>query len=88
LPEINFIVDKDGKPVGINRHIDRRPIAAFGNSDGDLPMLQWTATGDGTSLMSVSGPIILAEALRKDMECFYNKELYSFDLCESIFYAE
>ncbi len=50
-PEINFIDDKEGKPVGINSHIGRRPIAAFGNSDGDLQMLQWTAAGDGPSLM-------------------------------------
>ena len=47
LPEVNFIDDKAGKPVGINGHIGRRPIAAFGNSDGDLEMLQWTAAGDG-----------------------------------------
>ncbi|MEM7008581.1 MAG: HAD family hydrolase, partial [Thermodesulfobacteriota bacterium] len=49
--EIDFIDDKEGKPVGINSHIGRRPIAAFGNSDGDLQMLQWTAAGDGPSLM-------------------------------------
>jgi len=42
LPEVNFIDDKAGKPVGINQYIGRRPIAAFGNSDGDLEMLQWT----------------------------------------------
>ncbi|MEX2123228.1 MAG: HAD family hydrolase [Woeseia sp.] len=47
LPELNFIDDKDGKPVGIHQHIGRRPIAAFGNSDGDLQMLQWTAAGSG-----------------------------------------
>jgi len=47
LPEINFIDDGPGKPVGINQHIGRRPIAAFGNSDGDLQMLQWTAAGNG-----------------------------------------
>jgi len=47
LPEIDFIDDKAGKPVGINKFIGRRPIAAFGNSDGDLQMLQWTAGGDG-----------------------------------------
>jgi len=47
LREINFIDDKDGKPVGINEYIGRRPIAAFGNSDGDLQMLQWTTAGDG-----------------------------------------
>jgi hypothetical protein len=45
--ELNFIDDKEGKPVGINQHIGRRPIAAFGNSDGDLQMLQWTAAGTG-----------------------------------------
>jgi len=47
LPELNFIDDKEGKPVGINQHIGRRPIAAFGNSDGDLQMLQYTAAGKG-----------------------------------------
>jgi hypothetical protein len=45
LPDINFIDDKAGKPFGINEHIGRRPIAAFGNSDGDLEMLQWTTLG-------------------------------------------
>jgi phosphoglycolate phosphatase-like HAD superfamily hydrolase len=47
LPEINFIDDKSGKPIGINSHIGRRPIAAFGNSDGDLEMLQYTTMGSG-----------------------------------------
>jgi len=51
LPEINFIDDKEGKPVGIHQFIGKRPIAAFGNSDGDLQMLQWTAAGDGKRLM-------------------------------------
>jgi len=46
-PKIDFIDDKEGKPVGINSHIGRRPIAAFGNSDGDLQMLQWTMAGGG-----------------------------------------
>jgi phosphoserine phosphatase len=50
LPEINFIDDKAGKPVGINEHIGRRPIAAFGNSDGDLEMLQWTTMSGGVRL--------------------------------------
>jgi phosphoglycolate phosphatase-like HAD superfamily hydrolase len=49
-PELNFIDDKAGKPVGIQRHIGRRPIAAFGNSDGDLQMLQYTCTGRRSSL--------------------------------------
>jgi hypothetical protein len=47
LPQANFIDDGAGKPVGIQMHIGRRPIAAFGNSDGDLQMLQWTAAGRG-----------------------------------------
>ena len=47
LPELNFIDDKAGKPVGINQHIGRRPIAAFGNSDGDFQMLEWTTSGKG-----------------------------------------
>jgi hypothetical protein len=50
LPEINFVDDKSGKPVGIQQHIGRRPIAAFGNSDGDLQMLQWTTAGEGPRL--------------------------------------
>jgi hypothetical protein len=51
LPEINFIDDKDTKPVGIHQFIGKRPIAAFGNSDGDLQMLQWTAAANGKRLM-------------------------------------
>jgi len=47
LPETNYYNDKEGKPIAINQHIGRRPIAAFGNSDGDLQMLQWTCAGDG-----------------------------------------
>ncbi len=50
LPELNFIDDGAGKPVGIQLYIGRRPIAAFGNSDGDLPMLQWTTAGRGARL--------------------------------------
>jgi phosphoserine phosphatase len=45
LPELVLVDDKEGKPVGIQRHIGRRPVAAFGNSDGDLQMLQWTCSG-------------------------------------------
>ncbi|RLA25835.1 MAG: haloacid dehalogenase-like hydrolase [Gammaproteobacteria bacterium] len=51
LAEIDFVNDKAGKPVGINQYIGRRPIAAFGNSDGDLQMLQWTAAGEGKRFM-------------------------------------
>lgn len=49
-PEIHLIDDKEGKPVGIQMHIGRAPIAAFGNSDGDLQMLQWTTAGKGARL--------------------------------------
>ena len=63
--EVDFIDDKAGKPVGINRFIGRRPILAFGNSDGDLQMLQWTAAGSGarfwasciTPTPSANGPM-------------------------------
>jgi len=51
LPEMTFIDDKAGKPVGINEHIGRRPIAAFGNSTGDQQMLEWTQAGSGVRLM-------------------------------------
>jgi len=47
LGKIEFVDDGPGKPVGINRFIGRRPIFAFGNSDGDLAMLQWTMAGKG-----------------------------------------
>ena len=53
LPEIDFIDDKAGKPVAIHKFIGRRPIAAFGNSDGDLQMLQWADAGDGARLMVI-----------------------------------
>src|SRR5262249_6384384 len=50
MPKINFVDNKAGKPVGIFEHIGRRPIAAFGNSDGDLEMLQWVTSGPGARL--------------------------------------
>jgi phosphoserine phosphatase len=50
LPELAFIDDKGGKPVGIDRSIGRRPILAFGNSDGDFEMLEYATTGAGPSL--------------------------------------
>jgi phosphoglycolate phosphatase-like HAD superfamily hydrolase len=51
LPQIEFIDDKAGKPVGINMFIGRRPVAAFGNSAGDREMLEWTGAGGGARLM-------------------------------------
>jgi len=50
LPELDFIDDKEGKPVGIHTRLGRRPIAAFGNSDGDFQMLEWTTSGAGARL--------------------------------------
>ena len=53
LPEVDFIDDGPGKPVGINKFIGRKPIAAFGNSDGDQQMLEWTATGKPSLMLIV-----------------------------------
>jgi len=50
LPKIDFVDDGPGKPVGIYRNIGRKPILAFGNSDGDLQMLQYTASSSGPHL--------------------------------------
>jgi hypothetical protein len=50
LPEVEFVDDREGKPVGIHRAIGRRPIAAFGNSDGDYEMLCWTTAGPSPRL--------------------------------------
>lgn len=51
LPEVEFNNDKAGKPVAINKFIGKKPIAAFGNSDGDLQMLQWTSSNDKPNFM-------------------------------------
>ena len=53
IPEVDFLDDVEGKPVAIHKFIGRRPILAFGNSDGDLPMLQWTAAGEGLRFMGL-----------------------------------
>jgi len=50
LPEVNFVDDKAGKPVGIAQHIGRRPILAFGNSDGDFEMLEYVTAGSSPNL--------------------------------------
>jgi len=67
LPEINFIDDKEGKPVGINSHIGRRPVAAFGNSDGDRQMLEWATAGQGLRLA------LLVHHTDADREYAYDK---------------
>jgi phosphoglycolate phosphatase-like HAD superfamily hydrolase len=53
IAKIEFVDDGPGKPVGINRFIGRRPILAFGNSDGDLQMLQWTVAGEGARFAGI-----------------------------------
>jgi hypothetical protein len=53
LPKVDFVDDHEGKPVGIHKFIGRRPLLAFGNSDGDLQMLQWTAAGDGPRFLGL-----------------------------------
>jgi len=68
LPEIDFIDDKEGKPVAINKFIGRRPIAAFGNSDGDLQMLQWTAARKGPSFC------LLVHHTDSDREWAYDRD--------------
>jgi hypothetical protein len=50
VPALDYFDDKDAKPIAIEKTIGRRPIAVFGNSDGDLQMLQWSCAGPGTRL--------------------------------------
>lgn len=68
LPEINFIDDEAAKPVGIQRHISRRPIASFGNSVSDLQMLQWTAAGSGLRFC------MYVHHTDGERECMYDRE--------------
>jgi hypothetical protein len=67
-PEVEFVDDGPGKPVGIEHHIGRRPIAAFGNSDGDVPMLEWTSAAGGKHLG------LLVHHTDADREYAYDKE--------------
>ena len=68
LPEIDFIDDGPGKPVGIQKFIGRRPLADFGNSDGDHQMLQWAAAGEGRRLM------LLVRHTDADREWAYDRQ--------------
>jgi hypothetical protein len=67
LPEVDFIDDHAGKPIGINKFIGRRPLLAFGNSDGDHQMLQWTAAGSGPRFMG------LVHHTDAERECAYDR---------------
>lgn len=68
LPEIDFIDDKEGKPVGIQKFIGRRPVMCFGNSDGDLQMLQYTSVGPGPRFG------LLVHHTDKEREWAYDRE--------------
>ena len=50
LPEIDSFDDKEGKPIGIDQHIGRRPSLAFGNADADIQMIDYTTAGEGRRL--------------------------------------
>jgi phosphoserine phosphatase len=71
LPEINFTDDGDGKPVGINEHVGRRPIAAFGNSDGDFQMLQWATMSSGRGLGLIVHHTDAAREYAYDRESYF-----------------
>jgi hypothetical protein len=68
MPEVDFVDDGDGKPVGIYKFIGHRPVAAFGNSDGDLEMLEWTAAGKGPRL------ILIVHHTDADREYSYDRQ--------------
>lgn len=82
LPELHFVDDKGGKPVGINQHIGRRPIAAFGNSDGDLQMLQWTTARKGSTFG------LLVHHTDEEREWAYDRDSHIGRLDEALYQAE
>lgn len=82
LPELNFLDDKAGKPVAINLHIGRRPLAAFGNSDGDFQMLQWAAAGKGARFM------LLVHHTDPDREWAYDRDSHIGRLDKALDYAQ
>ena len=83
LPKVHFIDDKAGKPVGIHMHIGRRPIAAFGNSDGDFEMLEWTAAGTGARLAMFVHHDDAEREWAYDRESHIGKFARGLDECES-----
>ena len=82
LPELDFVNDKGGKPVGIHKYIGRRPIAAFGNSDGDLQMLQWTCAGGLERLM------VIVHHTDAEREWAYDRDSHIGRLDEALDFAE
>jgi phosphoserine phosphatase len=79
LPEIEFVDDKDGKPIGIHDKIGRRPLAAFGNSDGDQQMLEWTAAGKGSRLMLLVHHTDAEREYAYDRESHFGRLDYAWD---------
>jgi phosphoserine phosphatase len=78
LAEINSFDDREVKPVNINLHIGRRPILAFGNSDGDLAMLRYTKTGKGPRLA------LLVHHDDAGREFAYDREFHLSPLAEAL----
>ena len=74
LPAINFIDDGPGKPVGIQQHIGRKPLMAFGNSDGDFQMLQWTAIGEPGRASARGGFAMLIHHTDASREWAYDRQ--------------
>jgi phosphoglycolate phosphatase-like HAD superfamily hydrolase len=72
-PKVEFVDDGPGKPVGINRFIGRRPVLAFGNSDGDLQMLQYTAGGPGARFMGLVHHTDAAREFAYDRQSHFGK---------------
>jgi phosphoglycolate phosphatase-like HAD superfamily hydrolase len=82
MPKIDFINDKAGKPVGIYEHIGRRPILAFGNSDSDMQMIEYTMAGDGRRLG------LFVHHTDEDREYAYDRKSHVGTLSSALDYAE
>ncbi|WP_394173820.1 HAD family hydrolase [Thalassotalea litorea] len=81
LAEVDFINDKEGKPIGIDAHIGRRPLVAFGNSDGDLAMMQYTMAGSGKRLA------VYIHHTDKEREWAYDRDSHIGSLNKGLDYA-
>jgi phosphoserine phosphatase len=80
--EVDFIDDKEGKPIAINQHVGRRPVIAVGNSDGDFPLLEWTTAGVGPRL------VILVRHDDAEREWAYDRESHIGKLARALDEAE
>ena len=82
LAKVNLVDDKEGKPIAIQRFIGRRPLAAFGNSDGDLPMIRYAKSGRGPRLA------LLLHHDDAEREAAYDREFRLSPLAEALDKAE